>query len=399
MLQVIILQSCIRERRVIFATPSLGLEEQEVVGRIDELRATLRYHVAQTPRRWNGSLRRVMFARAIQGSNTIEGYNATLADAMAVADGEAPLDVAEETAQALAGYRDAMTYVLQLAGAPHFRYSDGLINGLHFMMLKYDITKGPGLFRNGPVFVRHEPTSEIVYEGPPAEFVPSLVSEVIASLEGPAEQTLIRAAMAHLNLVMVHPYRDGNGRIARILQSLVLSRDGILAPEFASIEEYLGRNTQSYYDVLAVVGAGSWQPGRDARPWVRYCLTAHFRQARRVLRRVRQAERLWELLEQHTQSVGVPDRTVVALFDAAQRLRITNRVYQDQADVSEHSGGRDLKRLVDLDLLDPKGEKRGRFYVASPKLLALAEPVWEPDRGAENEDPFQGLQLSLRLPA
>lgn len=384
---------------MIVATPRLGLEEQEVVGRIDELRATLRYQVAQTPRRWTGSLRRVMFARAIQGSNTIEGYNATLADAMAVADGEAPLDAAEETTKALAGYRDAMTYVLQLAGAPYFRYSDGLLNSLHFMMLKYDITKGPGLFRNGPVYVRHEPTGEIVYEGPPAELVPGLVSEVINSLDGPAEPTLIRAAMAHLNLVMVHPYRDGNGRIARILQSLVLSRDGILAPEFSSIEEYLGRNTHSYYDVLRAVGTGSWQPRRDARPWVRFCLTAHFRQARRVLRRVRQAERLWDLLEQRAQSAGVPERTIVALFDAAQRLRVTNRVYREQADISEHSGGRDLKRLVDIELLEPKGEKRGRYYVGTAKLLAMVEPVWEPDRGAENEDPFQGLQLSLRRPA
>lgn len=340
-----------------------------------------------------------MFARAIQGSNTIEGYNATLADAMAVADGEAPLDAAEETTQALAGYRDAMTYVLQLAGAPHFRYSDGLVNSLHFMMLKYDITKGPGLFRNGPVYVRHEPSGDVVYEGPPAEDVPGLVAELISSLEGMSGPTLIRAAMAHLNLVMVHPYRDGNGRIARILQSLVLSRDGILAPELSSIEEYLGRNTQSYYDVLAEVGAGSWQPRRDARPWVRYCLTAHFRQGRRVLRRARQAERLWDVLENHVESIGLPDRAVIALFDAAQRLRVTNRVYQEQADISEHAGGRDLKRLVDLELLEPRGEKRGRYYVATRALMALVEPVWESDRGAESEDPFKGLQLSLRLPA
>ena len=47
---------------------------------------------------------------------------------------------------------------------------------------------------------------------------------------------MVRAAMAHINLVMIHPYRDGNGRMARILQSLVLSRDGILAPQFSSVE-------------------------------------------------------------------------------------------------------------------------------------------------------------------
>ena len=49
----------------------------------------------------------------------------------------------------------------------------------------------------------------------------------------------VRAAMAHLHVVSVHPFRDGNGRISRIVQSLVLARQGLLAPEFSSIEEYL----------------------------------------------------------------------------------------------------------------------------------------------------------------
>jgi hypothetical protein len=251
----------------LFRTPELSPEELGVLSRIEELRGALRYQVVQTPRRWTGSLRRVMFARVIQGSNTIEGYNVTLADAMAVADGEQPLDAAEETARAVAGYRNAMTYVLQLAGSPHFRYSEGLLNSLHFMMLNYDMTKGPGLLRSGPALVQHEPSGRIVYEGPDADLVPGLMDDLVASLNQPGSTpVMVRAAMAHLNLVMIHPYRDGNGRMARILQSLVLSQDGILAAEFSSIEEYLGKNTQDYYDVLAEVGAGAWHPERDARP-------------------------------------------------------------------------------------------------------------------------------------
>jgi len=62
--------------------------------------------------------------------------------------------------------------------------------------------------------------------------------------------------MAHLNLTMIHPFSDGNGRMARCLQSLVLARGGKLSPEFLSIEEYLGRNTPSYYQVLSAVAQG-----------------------------------------------------------------------------------------------------------------------------------------------
>ncbi len=383
----------------IFETPKLADQELDVISRIDDLRRDLRYQVSGHPRRWTGSLRRAMFARAIQGSNTIEGYNVTLADAMALAEGEDQVDAVEETKLAIAGYRDAMTYVLQLANDPHFSYSDGLIRSLHFMMLKYDMTKGPGLWRAGPVYVHNESTGRIVYEGPPAESVPELIELVVADLQAPTDDlpALVRAAMAHLNFVMVHPFRDGNGRMARILQSMVLAREGILAPEFASIEEYLGRRTQDYYDVLAEVGGGRWQPNRDARPWVRFCLTAHFRQARTLSRRVGQAERLWSLLVEEVERLHLPERVVLALFDAANGFRVRNSVYHEHAEVSEYAGGRDLKRLVDVGLLEPMGEKRGRFYRASGRLLDLAVPARELGREWEQEDPFQMVQQSLEL--
>src|SRR5664280_3149811 len=223
---------------VLLATPKLSELEMRVVSRIEDVRRELRYEVSGHPQRWTGSLRRAMFARALRGSNTIEGYNVTLADAMALAEGDQPLDAAEETQQAIAGYRDAMTYVLQLSNDPHFAYSDGLIRSLHFMMLRYDMTKGPGLWRPGTVYVHNDATGQIVYEGPPADEVASLMNDLVSNLDvEEAQPAMVRAAMAHLNFVMVHPFRDGNGRMARILQSLVLAREGILAPEFASIEE------------------------------------------------------------------------------------------------------------------------------------------------------------------
>lgn len=384
----------------LFRTPELTTEELVVMERVEELRQALRYQVNQAPRRWTGSLRRVMFARAIQGSNTIEGYNVTLDDAMAVAEGEAPVEAAEETRLAIAGYSEAMTYVLQLAASPSFEYNDGLLNSLHFMMLKHEMSKGPGLFRLGPIYVRREPTGELVYEGPPAEEAPSLVRELMAELNGTENlPVMVRAAMAHLNLVMIHPYRDGNGRMARILQSLVMAQDGILAPEFASIEEYLGRNTQPYYEVLAEVGGGHWQPWRDAHPWIRFCLTAHFRQGRVLMRRVRQYERLWVVISEEASRLGLPDRVIFALFDAAQRFRVRNSAYRRIAEISEYSGGRDLKVLVESGLLEPKGEKRGRFYLATSRLLELVSPVWEQERAAEQEDPFGAVQQRLPLPS
>jgi Fic family protein len=383
---------------MLFATPTLTPDEFDVVARIEDLRRTLRFQTSGTPARWTGSLRRAMLARAIQGSNTIEGYTVDLADAMELAEGVGTVDPADETRMAIAGYRDAMTYVLQLARDPHFTYSDGLIRSLHFMMLRYDITRSPGLWRPGPVFVHHEPTGQTVYEGPDAELVPALMADLVADLQASTgAPAMVRAAMAHLNLVMVHPFRDGNGRLARILQSLVLAREGILAPEFASIEEYLGRNTQAYYDVLAETGGGAWHPERDTSAWIRFCLTAHLRQARTLSQRVEQSERLWSLLDGEVARLGLPERTILALFDAALGFRVRNSQYQLHAELSDYAGGRDLKRLVDAELLVPRGEKRGRFYLSHARLLALVDPIRRRTSGFNNDDPFGGEEQALPL--
>jgi Fic family protein len=170
---------------------------------------------------------------------------------------------------------------------------------------------------------------------------------------------------------MVHPFRDGNGRMARGLQTLVLAREAILSPEFCSIEEYLGRNTSSYYAILTEAGRGYWQPQNDARPWVRYCLKAHYVQARTLLRRIKESERLWEILADETNRHGLPERSVSAIFEAARGFRVRNATYRPLSDVSEQTATRDLKQLVTVGLLAPRGERRGRHYVASDELLAL----------------------------
>lgn len=361
---------------MLFRPPPAGRVESELIASVNELRDRLRGRVVE-PRRWSGTLRRLTFARAVQGSNSIEGYNATLDDVMAVMDDDDPLDAGDETAAALNGYQDALTYVLQLANEPAVPVDESLLRSLHFMMLKHDLRRNPGRWRPGAIFVRREPDNAVVYEGPDAELVPGLMAELVGDLAsgaGADGDIVVRAAMAHLNLVMIHPFSDGNGRMARCLQTLVLARNRILSPTFSSIEEYLGRNTQAYYDVLAEVGQGGWHPENDTRPWVRFCLVAHQRQARTLLRRVHESEELWDALSRLVTEKHVPERTVGGLFDAAIGFRLRRSTYRsavlssEGTELTDLTASRDLKALVDAGLLVPRGEKRGRIYVAGPAV-------------------------------
>jgi Fic family protein len=363
---------------MIFTTPKLSPESLRMVDEIDSIRARLKYALA-TPMRWLGLLRRNTFARAIRGSNSIEGYNVTRDDAVAAVAGEEPISAEQETWKAIFGYRNALTYVLQLANDPYFSYNEGFIRSLHYMMLSYDLARHPGTWRPGPIYVRDDAKREIVYEGPSSDDVPPLMGELVASLNSlDGSPAIVRAAMGHLNLAMIHPFSDGNGRMARCLQTLVLAREGILDPAFCSIEEYLGRNTNEYYSALAEVGGGKWRPTNDAEPWVRFSLVAHFNQATTLLKRTHETERVWSELETMVRSLGLPERLIFALSDATFGYRIRNATYRTVAEISESLASRDLKLLVENGLLVPDGEKRGRVYVASDKLRILRERTREP---------------------
>ncbi|MDQ6760266.1 MAG: Fic family protein [Acidobacteriota bacterium] len=362
----------------IYVTPQLTKQDLLILQEVESIMAKLRYALS-SPRRWFGVLRRSTFARAIQGSNSIEGYHVTREDAIAAIEGEEPFEAETETWAAVNGYRRAMTYVLQTAEDPYFEYSQSFIRALHFMLLDYDLSKRPGSWRPGSIYVRDEKKGIDVYAGPDIDLVPDLINALVDDLRQLSDRpSMVKAAMAHLNLVMIHPFSDGNGRMARILQTSVLSRQGIIDPRFCSIEEYLGRNTQGYYDVLAAVGQGQWNPGNNALPWVRFCLIAHFNQATTLLRRTRETERVWNELERLIADMGLPDRVIYALSDAAFGYRIRNATYRTVADIKEVTASRDLKLLVDNRLLVPTGEKRGRIYVASPSLLELRNRNREP---------------------
>jgi Fic family protein len=387
---------------MVFQAPQIRDDEYEVLALLADERERLRDRVAE-PRRWTGNLRRMAFARAVQGSNSIEGYDASLGDVAAAVEGEPTLEADGETQLALAGYRDAMTYVLQLARSETPTIDEGLIKSLHFMMLKHDLRRNPGQWRAGDIYVRSEGSGEVVYQGPPSDDVPELMTQMLATLESEGSPVLVKAAMAHLNLVLIHPFSDGNGRMGRCLQTLVLACDRVLAPIFSSIEEFLGRNTQAYYDVLAEVGAGSWNPDRDARPWVRFCLRAHHLQIRTMLRRRREAEELWNGCLALTEASGLPERCATGLMDVAHGLRIRRGSYRTAVEtgtgdeISLQTATRDLQAMADRGLLEPVGERRNRYYLAGPEPTELRRQV-RSQRGSEgDEDPFELVRTRRQL--
>lgn len=378
----------------LFALPDLDLDDQHVIESIHRLRAEMA-SILRVPRRWEGGLRRTTRARAIQGSNSIEGYSVSDQDAAAAVEDEQPLTADERTWAEILGYRRVLTYVLQVATDPGARIDAMTLRAMHFMLLEHDLGKSPGQYRTREIFVRDDATDTTVYEGPDSDLVPDLMESLVATLARDRDvDPLVRAAMAHLNLVMIHPFRDGNGRMARALQTMVLAQDSMVEPTFSSIEEWLGANTTDYYRILAVTGQGAWHPQNDAHLWVKFNLRAHHMQAQTLQRRFEEAERLWSALDALLAEHKLPERVADPLFDALLGLRVQRSTYIKRTELEKRTATRDLALLAELGVLDPVGQTRGRYYLAGGRLRELRAQV----RASRQPlvDPFPGLMDEVR---
>jgi Fic family protein len=354
---------------MIYAEPKLKEKDHAVIALIADQRQRLAAQTHHNPRRWTGSIRRRTFAKAIQGSNSIEGYNASVDEAIGIVEDEA-IDERTETWYALSGYRSALTYIMQAAKDPDFEFNKQLFKSLHFIMIGYDMTKNPGQWRPGAIWVVSSRTNERVYEAPDREQIEPLVRELcdyIASAN--SQDLLVKAAMVHLNLTLIHPFSDGNGRMARAMQTLILALDGLVHPIFSSIEEWLGTYTDQYYATLTHVAQGKWSPENSALPWVRFCLKAHYQQASTLLRRMDEYEQLYAEIERIVAAHDLNPRMALPLFDSALGMTLTNSRYQEDAEVTGYIATRDLRQLSELGLLNAKGETRARRYLAGKTLL------------------------------
>lgn len=360
---------------MLFPTPTLTAIDEHVLAEVDRMRADLRHEVRSKPGKWVGGLRKFLTADAVAASNSIEGFKVSTVDVEDLIAGERDVEVSEEDKAETLAYERMMTYIQTLHDVDDFAYSKGLLNSLHWILQGHRHTerRPVGQWRRGPVYVTDARDPSIAaYTAPDADRVPSLMAELVDWLEtDDGTHPLVRAAMAHLHLVSIHPWADGNGRMSRSLQTLLIARESVLAPEFSSIEAWLGRpgNTWEYYQVLGRRG-NIYQPDQDVSEWIRFNLTAYHQQAQTVHARWVRAATVWSMLEEYLAGIRIDERAVSALHDVALSGRIRRTRYELAEGLSLQQAQRDLRDLVTLGVLEPVGRTRARFYQAGPDYPA-----------------------------
>ncbi len=353
-------------------TPSL-----DASGLLDELqraRETLdRYQDA--PDAYMGELRRHAIALSVHYSTRIEGNTLTLEQVESLLRGRQIAAPVSQQQEAL-NYREAMEYVQVVANAASPRITEETVKTIHFLVTK-SLPGGynPGQYRFVQNFVINSATQRPLFRPPPPDRVQPLMEEYVQWLNTAREglPPYYRAALAHLNFVAIHPFDDGNGRTARILEALVLYLAGYRSQELVSLEAYFGRDTQGYYRAIADSLGPTYDPqDRDVTPWTDYYLHAHAAQANAAAAREQliraQADALGDAFA--AQLWGDFDR-LIGLWVACRLGVITNSDYREFTSVGNQTAARHLRGMVAAGLLVRRGRGRGIHYVPTETVLRV----------------------------
>lgn len=262
-----------------------------------------------------------------------------------------------------------MTYAQRRADDGHLQWNRELIVAVQDRVLAGNFASGAGRLRQeGGAWVTNALTGAVVFAAPDHERVPDLIDELCQVVEGTDWHPAVAAAWVHVTLAAIHPFRDGNGRTARVLASLAMYRGGFKDPAFTSLEEWWGGHTTAYYEAFACLGS-AFDHRADVTPFVEAHLDAQLHQMLALARRQRTEGLLWTVLENLVEDHGLPSRLANALYDSFFGRSVTTGYYGDLIAASPATARNDLQAAVAAKLLEAVGRTRGRHYERGSRLM------------------------------
>jgi len=185
-------------------------------------------------------LRRDTMAKTIQGSLAIEANTLTLDQVTALVDGKH-----------IAGPRKDVLEVKNAINAYHELYAKDPFNVQDLLsvhaVLMHGLTEESGSFRTGSVGVMRE--QQVIHVAPPASLVPHLIADLLAWVKDAEYPMLIKSAIFHYEFEYIHPFADGNGRMGRLWQTLLLSTWNPLF-SYLAVEEIVKDRQQQYSEAI-----------------------------------------------------------------------------------------------------------------------------------------------------
>jgi len=312
--------------------------------------------------------------RTIHGTTRIEGNSLNDLEVEELLE-RRPATQQKDALEVLAT-REALSFVDEIAPDPELVVDERVIREIHKRVLdEIDPILRPGEYRTGENRVG-DAQGNIIFATALSGDVPDVMHRFGQWLRdgGGSEHPAIGAALAHLELVGVHPFYDGNGRTARALARLLLIHHGYALDGLVSIDAYLDLQRREYFAAIRESLGTSYTRGYDATPFVAYFLRAITGAAEHVLSRVKGVTELLRVLREEVGRDGITPQLTDALVFAWINGTIRPSDYRSITGRTGPSATRDLAVAVRSGYLSPSGVTSSRRYVAGPKLKAV-QPV------------------------
>ena len=177
---------------------------------------------------------------------------------------------------------------------------------------------------------------------------------------------VLKAGIAHIHAVAIHPFWDGNGRTARGLSTLVLQRSPFGFRKLLSLEAHLFSVRQDYITAIEQTLGANFKPSYDVTSWLEFFVVALVRHLQVLVDKLgnwyhmmREAQSIWT-------SKGLPERQGDAYAFAVQAGQISRSDYIEITGVSPVTASRDLAAMVEAGVMSPEGKTRRRIYRPVP---------------------------------
>jgi Fic family protein len=242
--------------------------------------------------------------------------------------------------------------------------NEGSIMQIHWHLMSgiHDTHLLPGKYRIGPNWIEDQGVR--VYEPPAHIDVPILMrefSEWLMAKEQPSP--IISAGIAHLHLVAIHPFIDGNGRTARLLATLLLQKSGYGFRKLLSLDTYYQRNRDKYIDALRSSLGRNYNQGYESTKWLDFFTQSITLQAGMLEERLTDWRISVEKIHENWKKTGLSDRQIDGLIYAGHMGYLTRKYYAEIANVSLITASRDIAAMVKAGLLKPEGNARNLKYI------------------------------------
>ncbi len=308
-------------------------------------------------------------------SSQIEGTQSSLSDLLLFENDEAtavPLDDVTEVSNYVAAVEHGVS---RIRGG--FPLSLRLIREMHAILLRSGrgAAKQPGEFRRSQNWIGGTRPGNALFVPPP----PNLLDGCLGALErffhseDPALPPLIRAGLAHVQFETIHPFLDGNGRLGRLLITLILCEAGVLREPILYLSLFLKSHRNDYYRLLQEVRqAGTWET------WIEFFLTGVAETAEQAVATARELIAMFDADRQKIAGVGRAAPSALRVHELMQAHPIvTIQTVSSRLGVSFATARGALEKLAVVGMVrETTGRRRGRIYAYTAYLALL-------DRGTD----------------